>query len=192
MNDITNFFNPAVRFIEREIDCIDELVTILKASDLTDMLQRISSARKKVMVLNRLLSNKPELMKLISHRMKSQTNELLLYMEDIYDSAITLKNDIQQYDGALARCHSHYLAQISIEITQASNRGNELTTKLTILASVLVPLNIITGLWGMNVNVPGQYEGNLNWFMGIVCSMLLLSIVVSYIIWKLQKSASAI
>jgi magnesium transporter len=29
---------------------------------------------------------------------------------------------------------------------------------------VLVPLNLVTGLWGMNVNVPGQDVDGLQWF----------------------------
>ena len=32
--------------------------------------------------------------------------------------------------------------------------------KLTVLGTIVLPMNIITGLWGMNVWVPGQsYEG---------------------------------
>jgi magnesium transporter len=150
IDDITNHYVPLLRYLEREIDMIDELVLILKASDLVDMLQRISQTRKKVMLLGRWINNKPELIRIVANRFRKPTNELLLHMEDVYDCAITMKQDIVQYDATLARCHSHYLAQISIEITQASNRGNELTTKMTILASILVPLNIITGLWGID------------------------------------------
>jgi magnesium transporter len=151
LDDITNYFVPILRYLEREIDTIDELVLILKASDLLDMLQRISQARKKVMLLGRWINSKPDLVKVVSNRLKKPNLDLTLNMEDVYDCAITLKHDIAQYDATLARCHSLYLAQISIEITQASNRGNELSTKMTVLASILVPLNIITGLWGIAV-----------------------------------------
>lgn len=40
-------------------------------------------------------------------------------------------------------------------------------SKLTALGTVIVPMNVITGLWGMNVHVPGQdVEDNLYWFAG--------------------------
>lgn len=53
--------------------------------------------------------------------------------------------------------------------------------KLTVLGTIVLPMNIITGLWGMNVWVPGQdSEGDLTWFycltgglvvFGLVCFM---------------------
>jgi magnesium transporter len=34
-------------------------------------------------------------------------------------------------------------------------------------------MNIVTGLWGMNVWVPGQqWEGDLSWFLTITCFLL--------------------
>lgn len=36
--------------------------------------------------------------------------------------------------------------------------------KLTVLGTIVLPLNIIGSLWGMNVKVPGQDVDNLNWF----------------------------
>ena len=36
--------------------------------------------------------------------------------------------------------------------------------KLTVLGTIVLPMNIITGMWGMNVLVPGQNTDNLYWF----------------------------
>lgn len=36
--------------------------------------------------------------------------------------------------------------------------------KLTVLGTIVLPMNIICGMWGMNVKVPGQEIDNLNWF----------------------------
>ena len=36
--------------------------------------------------------------------------------------------------------------------------------KLTVLGTIVLPMNIITGMWGMNVKVPGQDVDNLIWF----------------------------
>jgi magnesium transporter len=35
--------------------------------------------------------------------------------------------------------------------------------RLTVLGTIVLPMNIITGLWGMNVMVPGQEIENLDW-----------------------------
>jgi magnesium transporter len=36
--------------------------------------------------------------------------------------------------------------------------------KLTVLGTIVLPMNIICGMWGMNVKVPGQDVENLYWF----------------------------
>lgn len=60
-------------------------------------------------------------------------------------------------------------------MTDANNQINDVLSKLTALGTVIVPLNVITGLWGMNVNVPGQGVMNLHWFFGIVSVMIALA-----------------
>ena len=67
-----------------------------------------------------------------------------------------MTQNLNHYEKILSRSHSNYLAQISIEMTDANNQINDVLSKLTALGTVLVPMNLVTGLWGMNVHVPGQ------------------------------------
>ena len=69
-----------------------------------------------------------------------------------------MTQNLNHYEKILSRSHSNYLAQISIEMTDANNQINDVLSKLTALGTVLVPMNLVTGLWGMNVHVPGQDE----------------------------------
>ncbi|KAI9006136.1 cora-like Mg2+ transporter protein-domain-containing protein [Gaertneriomyces semiglobifer] len=181
IDDITDAFMPLLRFIELEVDSIDDLVLILKESEQTDMLRRIGHARKKVMQLLRLLSSKAEVLRTVIKRYAERLpadSETSLYLGDIQDHVITMVQNLSHYEKTLARSHSNYLAQISIEITQASNRTNDVVMRMTALASILLPMNLITGLWGMNVWVPGQDVENLSWFIGIVCMLALFAACV--------------
>ncbi|KAG5461273.1 MAG: hypothetical protein BJ554DRAFT_6558, partial [Olpidium bornovanus] len=55
---------------------------------------------------------------------------------------------------------NNYLAQISIEITQSSNQTNAVLNKITIIGSILVPMNVVTGklceVW--TLPRPGPWE----------------------------------
>jgi magnesium transporter len=56
--------------------------------------------------------------------------------------------------------------------------------RLTVLGTIVLPMNIITGLWGMNVWVPGQeYEGDLRWFFAITGGLFAFGIAC-YLIAK--------
>ena len=64
----------------------------------------------------------------------------------------------------LSRAHSNYLAQINIRMNERQEQTADVLGKLTVLGTIVLPMNIITGMWGMNVLVPGQDVQNLFWF----------------------------
>ena len=51
-------------------------------------------------------------------------------------------------------------------MAKANNDTNDTLSRLTVLGTILVPMNLVTGLFGMNVLVPGQFDDNptLTWF----------------------------
>ncbi|SNX81677.1 related to MNR2 - Manganese resistance protein [Melanopsichium pennsylvanicum] len=185
IDDITDAFGPLIQSIEYEVDSIDELVLILKEAEQSDMLRRIGTCRKKVMGLLRLMGNKADVVKGLAKRCNENwsvapKSDIGLYLSDIQDHLITMTQNLNHYEKILSRSHSNYLAQISIEMTDANNQINDVLSKLTALGTVIVPMNVITGLWGMNVNVPGEGVENLRWFAGI-CSVMVVIAVSGYI-----------
>ncbi|KAJ1923468.1 CorA metal ion transporter [Tieghemiomyces parasiticus] len=96
------------------------------------------------------------------------------YYADVLDHIITMLQETNQFDSIVQRAHSNFLAQISLEITIASNRANDMIAKVTALGSILLPMNVITGLFGMNVHVPGNGVDSYAWFGGIIGSMVLI------------------
>ena len=68
-----------------------------------------------------------------------------LYLSDIQDHLITMTQNLNHYEKILSRSHSNYLAQISIEMTDANNKINDVLSKLTALGTILIPMNLITG-----------------------------------------------
>lgn len=182
IDDITDAFGPLIQSIEYEVDSIDELVLILKDVEQSDMLRRIGACRKKVMGLLRLMGNKADVVKGLAKRCNENwsvapKSDIGLYLSDIQDHLITMTQNLSHFEKILSRSHSNYLAQISIEMTEANNRANDVLSKLTALGTVIVPLNVITGLWGMNVNVPGQDVENLHWFGGLVACMITIAVM---------------
>ncbi|KAL7422354.1 CorA metal ion transporter [Cryptotrichosporon argae] len=190
IDDITDAFGPLIQSIEYEVDSIDELVLILKEAEQTDMLRRIGTCRKKVMGLLRLMGSKADVVKGLAKRcnenwLVAPKSDIGLYLSDIQDHLITMTSNLNHYEKILSRSHSNYLAQISIEMTDANNQINDVLSKLTALGTVLIPMNLVTGLWGMNVHVPGQdIETGYAWFGGIVGCLGLFAIVGAWATYK--------
>lgn len=150
-----------------------------------DMLRRIGECRKRVMGMLRLLSNKPDVIRGFSKRCNERwevapRNEIGLYLGDIQDHVVTMVQSLNHYEKLLARSHSNYLAQINIDMTKVNNDLNDVLSKITVLGTMVLPLNIVTGLWGMNVQVPGQFQESLVWFWAIVGSMGIFALLCFY------------
>lgn len=57
--------------------------------------------------------------------------------------------------------------------------------KLTVLGTIVLPMNIITGMWGMNVWVPGQdVEHDLTWFWCITAGLAAFGLTCYFVAKK--------
>ncbi|EMC96098.1 hypothetical protein BAUCODRAFT_25041 [Baudoinia panamericana UAMH 10762] len=154
-----------------------------------DMLRRVGECRKRVMGLYRLLGNKADVIKGFAKRCNEQwevapKSEIGLYLGDIQDHIVTMTSNLSHYENLLSRAHSNYLAQINIRMNERAEQTSDILGKLTVLGTIVLPMNIITGMWGMNVWVPGQgQEGNLTWFWCITAGLLAFGLT-SYFIAK--------
>ncbi|GJC80244.1 putative metal ion transporter C17A12.14 [Colletotrichum liriopes] len=199
IDDITDVFVPLIQNIEDEVDDIDDEILRLhsttgntkndvfdeKASNAGtsvgsegDMLRRVGDCRKRVMSLYRLLGNKADVIKGFAKRCNERwevapRSDIGLYLGDIQDHIVTMTSNLSHYEKILARSHGNYLAQINIRMNERQEQTADVLGKLTVLGTIVLPMNIITGLWGMNVWVPGQeYEGDLKWFWAITAGLL--------------------
>ncbi|RCK57753.1 Magnesium transporter ALR1 [Candida viswanathii] len=109
--------------------------------------------------------------------------DIALYLGDIQDHIITMFQNLLAYEKIFSRSHSNYLAQLQVESFNSNNKITEMFSKVTLIGTMLVPLNLVTGLFGMNVRVPGENGSNLGWFFGIV-GVLVVIIVSSFFFAK--------
>ncbi|KAI9813753.1 MAG: Mg(2+) transporter [Pycnora praestabilis] len=187
IDDIVDAFGPVIREIERETDMIEDQVFVARAADLTPLLRQIGECRKKVMSLMRLLGGKADVIKGFAKRCNEQfgvtpRGDIGLYLGDVQDHVVTMMSNLGHFEKMLSRSHSNYLAQLSVDSIAQGNKANRVLAKITMIATVLVPLNLITGLFGMNVNVPGKNSEGLSWFggiVGVICAIVLCSLVIA-------------
>ncbi|KAK6461706.1 aluminum resistance putative divalent cation transporter [Scheffersomyces coipomensis] len=103
--------------------------------------------------------------------------DIALYLGDIQDHVVTMFQNLLAYEKIFSRSHANYLAQLQVESVNSNNKVTEMLSTVTLIGTLLVPLNVITGLFGMNVTVPGEQTGSLNWFFGIVAVMVAIVLV---------------
>jgi magnesium transporter len=125
------------------------------------------------MSLMRLLGGKADVIRGFSKRCNEQYSvtprgDIGLYLGDIQDHVVTMMSNLAHFEKMLSRSHTNYLAQLNVTNLVLGNHVNKVLSKVTLIATMLVPMNLICGLFGMNVRVPGEGQEGLGWFFGIV------------------------
>lgn len=156
---------------------LEDEVFVARTDDMHDFLRKIGNTRKNVMGLMRLLGGKADVLRGFTKRCNENYNvtprmDIGMYLGDIQDHVVTMMNNLTHCEKMLSRTHSNYLAQLSIDSISQGTNTNRVLSKITFIASIIVPLNVLTGLFGMNVKVPFNNIENLHAFAAIVTFMV--------------------
>lgn len=185
-DDIVDSFGPVIRQLEIEADAIEDEVFVMRTDDSSTFLRSIGQARKNVMALLRLLGGKADVLRGFTKRCNENYQvtprmDIGMYLSDIQDHVVTMATNLGHFEKILSRAHSNYLAMLSINNIEQGTDTNRVLGKITLLASIIVPLNLVSGLFGMNVTVPFEGTGELGPFFGIIGVMVvLISIILAW------------
>lgn len=113
-----------------------------------DTVQEISVLRRDVMSYRRIIRHQPAILKSLEVREYPFLREDLdVYFGDIGDHIGTISETLEEYkevvEGLNATSDSLF-----------SHRTNEVMKMLTVLGTILLPLLVISGIYGMNVSLP--------------------------------------
>lgn len=191
IDNIVDTFGPPIHTIEMETETIEDQVFVARTEDSQPLFRQIGLCRRKVMSLMRLLGGKADVIKGFAKRCNESYSitprgEVGLYLSDVQDHVVTMMSNLGHFEKMLSRSHSNSLAQLSVDNLVAGNRANDVLSKITLLATILVPLNLICGLFGMNVPVPGKNSDGLGWFFGI-CGVIAAIVACSLVLARRLK-----
>ncbi|KAF4582902.1 CorA family metal ion transporter [Ophiocordyceps camponoti-floridani] len=190
IDNIVDSFAPVIRTLELEADAIEDEVFVMRQDDSSSFLRTIGRVRKNCMALLRLLGGKADVLRGFTKRCNENYQvtphmDIGMYLGDIQDHVVTMATNLGHFEKMLSRAHSNYLATLSINSISQGTDTNRVLSKITFLASVLVPLNLISGVFGMNVPVPFQKSDRLEPFFGIIgCMILVCSLILGWARWK--------
>jgi magnesium transporter len=97
------------------------------------------------------------------------------YFRDVYDHAIRISDQIDSYRDLLAGTRDAYLSVVS-------NRLNQITKQLTVVATIFLPLSFIVGFFGQNFKWLVANIDSAGAFFVLGIGSLVLS-VIGLLVW---------
>ena len=93
---------------------------------------------------------------------------------DVYDHLVRVADDAIIFQDRITRMLDAHLSNVS-------NRLNEVMKVLTVVATIFMPLTLLTGIWGMNVPLPrfpGSEATQFWWVFGIMTAIVVLMLAI--------------
>jgi magnesium transporter len=180
LDGLTDSFFPV---LERLDDRMETLDTEIFERAVPGQLEEITALRRKLVELRRVVTPQRDLLArgiddiLEIPGLEADSRN---YFRDVYDHAIRISDQIDSYRDLLQGTRDAYLSVVS-------NRLNQITKQLTVVATIFLPLSFIVGFFGQNfrwlvVNIDSAVDF---WVLGI--GGLVLS-VIALLAWFKRAS----
>jgi magnesium transporter len=169
LDELIDLYFPSLEKIEATLDSIE--ANIFKEFTGHTLLQKISQTRRHVRGIGRKLSPTRDVLKILSSKeVPYISKKTRFYFRDVHEHSMRLLDYMETYREVLSQLVESYMSQVS-------NRMNEVMKTLSIIATIMLPLGVISGIYGTNfANLPGATNYMGFWIM--IIFMLILSIIL--------------
>lgn len=169
---LVDHYRPELEKLEARLDDLEERVF---ESPSPDLAREILDQKHEVAHLRRVTAPQRDVMARLARReFVDISTEMSFRFRDVYDHLVRLSDD-----GLML--HDRLSGMLEAHLSQVSNHLNEVMRVLTIVATVFMPLTLLTGMYGMNVSLPlfpGGARAQFWWLfwlmLAVVAGMLLV------------------
>jgi magnesium transporter len=170
LDGLTDTFFPVLDQVDEQIERLEGEIF---AQPTSEHLEQITELRRDLVSLRRIVTPQRDLLArgiddiLEIPGLEADSRN---YFRDVYDHAIRISDQIDAYRDLLSGTRDAYLSVVS-------NRLNQITKQLTVVATIFLPLSFLVGFFGQNfkwlvVNIDSEAAF---WVLGI--GSLVLSLI---------------
>ena len=163
------------------LDAIEDQIQLLQVEcfqqPTAETLEKVFALRRDVMTLRRICLPQREIIHRLSRGDYPGINDkVALYFRDIYDNLYRIVDAAMQYQDLVQSTMDAYLSSVN-------NRLNETMKRLTVISALLMPLTVLTGIYGMNF----EFMPELHWRYGYVAVLGVMATMSAALIYWFKK-----
>ena len=159
LDQVVDGYAPVVAELERDIEQVEGTVFAGEVAPT----ERIYFLRREVTNFHRAVH--PLLAVLAAVERTARDSDLLPYLRDVRDHLLLVNEEVSAQRDLLATILEANMAVITVEQTRVSVRQSATMERLTVLATVFLPLTFVTGFFGQNF---GWLLGHISGFTAFV------------------------
>jgi magnesium transporter len=174
LDDLFDYCFPILDKIGHKLDSIEDDMFEGRAED---VVRDISNVKQEIISYRKIIKPERSTLRLLERRVEQfLPEELDLYFDDIVDASERIWDLLDNYKEVVE-------ALESTNESVLSHRQNDVLRLLTLISVTMLPLTLITGVFGMNVLFPGEHTHAAFWV--IVASLVVVLVsMVGFFRWK--------
>ena len=176
LDDLFDYCFPILDKIAFKLDVIeDEMFEGEGASQ--EIVRDISNVKQEIISYRKIIKPERSTLRVLERRVEGfLPEELELYFDDIVDAAERIWDLLDNYMEVVEGLESTNESVIS-------HRQNDVLRLLTVISVTILPLTLLTGLFGMNVAFPGEGSEAAFWAI-LVALVVVATAALGFFRWK--------
>jgi magnesium transporter len=161
LDDLFDYCFPILDKIGHKLDSVEDDMFEERAED---VVRDLSNVKQEIISYRKIIKPERATLRVLERQVERFLPEdLELYFDDIVDAAERIWDLLDNYKEVVEA-----LEQTNESVI--SHRQNDVLRVLTVVTVILMPLTLITGIFGMNVHFPGFETGTAFW---AICGFML-------------------
>ena len=173
---MVDHYRPEVDKLEDKVDGLEERV--FENPD-HNPIRELLAVKKDIASLRRVTLPQRDAISRLARREFPQISEAVTWrMRDVYDHLVRLAEES-------VVLHDRVTGLVDAYLSSQSNRLNQVMKLMTVIATIFMPLTVISGMFGMNVPLPHTPGPDWMEFWWIV---LLMAVVAGVMLWMFRRN----
>lgn len=115
--------------------------------------------------------------------------DIRLHLRDVVADIESMQDTLSNINDTITNTAAVYLSRVNILLAEGSNDMTKAQKFFAAVATIALPLGLITSAWGQNVGVPGgkPEDGSapdVRWWFGILGSIFAFAAFILFIFWR--------
>jgi magnesium transporter len=177
VDSMVDGYRPSVDILEARLEALEDTVF---EDPTVNPLRRILALKGDVTSLRRIVMPERDVVARLARREFSEIPEAMAFrFRDVYDHLVRVTEEVAFFQDRVTGLLDAY-------VSLQSNRMNQVMKVLTVIATIFMPLTVLTGLYGMNVVLPAMPGGDVAQFWWIVAVMAGLSSAMMWLFHRMR------
>ena len=162
-------YRPEVDELE---DRLDEIESAVFRSPTPALARAILAEKHHIATLRRITASQRDVVGRLARREFADiSTDMSFRFRDVHDQLVRIADDA-------VILHERTSAILEAHLSNTNNRLNEVMKLLTVLTTIVLPLTLLSGIWGMNIALPRFPGGDTMQFWWLVGAMAALVVTM--------------